>query len=74
MELLTRRQAAERLGITVVTLDEVRRGGYLAYIQRRPGGKVYITDEAINDYLARATHPAKPELKSLRQTYRKRRV
>lgn len=71
-ELLTRREAAERLGISVDTLDRERRGGFLTYIQRKPGGKVWITEAAIEEYLARATHPARPE-RVVAQTYRRRR-
>ncbi len=44
--LLTRKEAAARLGITVMTLDAERSSGHLAYIQRKPGGKVWITEEA----------------------------
>ena len=45
--LLTRKEAAARLGITVMTLDAERTSGHLAYIQRKPGGKVWITAEAL---------------------------
>lgn len=47
MELLTREQAAERLGISVSTLDSERVAGNLEYIQRKRYGKVWITDDAI---------------------------
>ena len=70
--LLTRKEAAERLGITVDTLNAERRGGFLTYIQRKPGGKVWIPETAIEEYLARATHPARPG-RMVVQTYRKRR-
>lgn len=72
--LLTRKEAAERLGITVATLDAERSSGHLAYIQRKPGGKVWITEEAITDYLTRATHPVRPQVRMTRDTYRKRRA
>ena len=36
--LLTRKEAAARLGITVMTLDAERSSGHLAYIQRRVSG------------------------------------
>ena len=72
--LLTRKEAAERLGITVATLDAERSSGHLAYIQRKPGGKVWITEEAIIDYLTRATHPVRPQVRMTRDTYRKRRA
>lgn len=61
MTLMTRKEAAARLGISVDLLDQERNAGRLAYIQRKPGCKVWITDEAIAEYLARATHQARPE-------------
>lgn len=72
--LLTRKEAAARLGVSLVTLDAERNNGYLAYIQRKPGGKVWITEEAIAEYLARATHTVKPTMRSVGSTYRKRRA
>ncbi len=72
--LLTRKEAAAKLGITVVTLDSERSSGNLAYIQRKPGGKVWITEEAINDYLTRATHPVRPQIRINRDTFRRRRA
>lgn len=71
---LTRKEAAARLGISERTLDSERSAGYLSYIQRKPGGKVYITEDAIAEYLARATHQARPELKLTQGTYRRRRA
>ena len=59
--LLTRQEAAERLGMTTNTLDAERISGRLAYIQRRPGCKVWITEAAIEEYLGRMTHRARPE-------------
>lgn len=72
--LLSRKEAASKLGISMITLDEERRGGYLAYIQRKPGGKVWITEEAIEEYLARATHPARPRFQLNNTNYPKRRA
>ena len=72
--LLTRKEAAARLGISVVTLDELRTSRQLAYIQHKPNGKVWITEDAINDYLARANHPVRPQIRLQRDTYRKRRA
>lgn len=73
--LLTRKEAADRLGVSLMTLDEERRGGHLAFIQRKPGSKVWITETAIDEYLARATHPAHPNIRlASRETYRKRRA
>ena len=71
--LLTRKEAAARLGVTVATLDAERASGHLAFIQRKPGGKVWISETAIEEYLARATHPAKP-VRPVRETLRNRRA
>lgn len=71
MVLLTRKEAAARLGMSLPTLDAERSAGRLAYIQRKPGSKVWITEEAIAEYLARITHQARPEIKSTRFSYRR---
>ena len=72
-KLLSRQEAAQRMGISTDTLDRERRAGQLAYIQRKPGGKVWISEDAITEYLARATHPAQPVRTNI-QTLRKRRM
>ena len=72
MALMTRKEAAARLGISVDLLDQERSAGRLAYIQRKPGCKVWISEEAIAEYLARATHQARPELRTSRTSYRRR--
>ena len=72
--LLTRKEAAARLGISLVTLDEARKFGRIAFIQRVPGGKCFFTEEAIAEYIARCTHPVKNTVKFAGATYRQRRV
>lgn len=72
MTLLTRKEAAAHLGISVDLLDQERRTGRLAYMQRKPGSKVWITEEAIAEYLARITHQARPEIKPTRFHYQRR--
>ena len=72
-KLLTRKQAAEILGISLTTLDLERTSGRLAYIQRKPGGKVWITEAALQEYLARGTHQVRPE-RAVQGTYRKQRA
>lgn len=73
--LLSRKDAAKKLGVTVATLDAARSAGRLAYIQHKPGGKVWITEDAINDFLARSTHQARPEGRvATNGTYRRRRA
>lgn len=70
--MLTRKEAAARLGISLETLDQLRRQRYLSYVQHRKGGKVWITEAAIEEYISRITHPARPEKQAV-NTYRKRR-
>ena len=72
MVLLTRKEAAARLGVSLPTLDAERSAGRLAYIQRKPSSKVWITEEAIIEYLARITHQARPEIKPTRFSCRRR--
>ena len=67
MTLMTRKEAAARLGISVDLLDQERSAGRLAYIQRKPGCKVWITEEAIAEYLALATRQARPEIKTIKR-------
>ena len=69
-KLLTRKEAAARLGIGLVTLDEERASGRLGYIQRAPGCKVYIREEDVQAWLARHTHAAIPPVVLTRNTYR----
>lgn len=74
MVLLTRKEAAARLGMSLPTLDLERNTGRLAYIQRKPGCKVWITEDAVAEYLARITHSARPERQMTVWNYRRRRV
>lgn len=74
MVLLSRKEAAARLNISEDTLDNERACGHLAYIQRKPGGKVLIPESAVEEYIARATHPARPIARMVTTTYRRRRV
>ena len=67
MTLMTRKEAAARLGMSLPTLDQERSTGRLAYIQRKPGCKVWITDEAIAEYLARAICQARLEMKTIKR-------
>lgn len=67
-KLITRREAAKLLGISISTLDEARNNGLISYIQYVPNGCVYFTDTGIQEYIAKCTHRAKPMEK--RTTYR----
>ena len=57
--LFTREQAAERLGISLSTLDAEKKSGNLGYIQRKRRGKVWITEQHIQDYLNQWNHDRK---------------
>ncbi len=70
-KLITRKEAAKILGISLATLDEARNNGLISYIQYKPNGCVYFTDANLQEYIAKCTHRAKPADK--RQTYRKSR-
>lgn len=67
-KLITRKEAAKLLGISIATLDEARNNGLISYIQYVPNGCVYFTSVALQEYIAKCTHRAKPVEK--RGTYR----
>lgn len=67
-KLITRKEAAKLLGISIATLDEARNSGLISYIQYVPNGCVYFTDAGLQEYIAKSTHRAKPMEK--RATYR----
>ena len=68
-KLLTRKQAAEYLGISIATLDKARFEREIAYVQYRPNGCVFFTEQALQEYVARAVHRAKPINTDNRGTY-----
>lgn len=75
--MLSRQQAAERMGISLDVLDRLRSSGDLAYVQHRKGSKVWIPEWAITEYFARITRPARPAPTApvtVLKTYRKRRA
>ena len=67
-KLITRKEAAKILGISLTTLDEARNSGLISYIQYVPNGCVYFTHTSLQEYIAKSTHRAKPIEK--RPTYR----
>ncbi len=72
-KLFTRKEAAEYLGISLTRLDEARRRREIAYIQYNENGKIFFTQQALEEFVARATHRAKPiNINApVRETYRK---
>ena len=67
-KLITRKEAAKILGISLATLDEARNSGLISYIQYVPNGCVYFTHTSLQEYIAKSTHRAKPIER--RSTYR----
>ena len=68
--LISRKDAARILGISIKTLDQARLNGTIAYVQFVENGCVYFTETAIEEYIAKCTRRAKPTEPS-RSTYRK---
>ena len=68
-KLITRKEAAEILGISIATLDAARNNGLISYVQYVQNGCVYFTAEGLQEYIAKCTHRAKPVERSA--TYRK---
>ncbi len=73
MTLITRKQAAEQLGISTSVLDEIRMAGQIGYVQRKANCRVFFRQSDLDSYVARCTHQARPE-RALVATYRKRRA
>lgn len=67
-KLITRKEAAQFLGISIATLDAARSNGLISYVQYVENGSVYFTEAGLQEYIAKATHRAKPMEK--RSTYR----
>lgn len=69
-KLITRKEAARILGISLASLDTARNSGQIAYVQFVPNGCVFFTDSGLQEYVAKCTHRARPE-EPARMTYRK---
>ena len=59
-KLITRKEAAKLLGISLTTLDEARNSGLISYVQYVPNGCVYFTNASLQEYIAKCTYRAKP--------------
>lgn len=71
-KLLSRKEAAEYLGLSLERLDDARREGKIAYIQYVDNGRVFFTETALEEFIARCTHQPHPVPNQA--TYRKRRI
>ncbi len=59
-KLITRKEAAEILGISLATLDSARNNGLISYVQYVENGCVYFTEAGLQEYIAKSTHRTKP--------------
>lgn len=71
-KLITRKEAAQILGISIATLDAARHNGLISYVQYVQNGCVYFTSACLQEYISKCTHRAAPTEK--RETYRKPRT
>ena len=60
-KLLTRKEAARLLGISIATLDAARANGQVS---------LYFTELSLQEYVARSTHRAKPREINTGTTFR----
>lgn len=51
-KLITRKEAAEILGISIATLDAARNNGLISYVQYVQNGCVYFTAAGLQEYIA----------------------
>ena len=58
--LISRKEAAKILGISVTALDQARSCGHITYVQYVENGCVYFTERALQEYVAHYTHRARP--------------
>lgn len=71
-KLLTRKETADFLGVSLSTLDAAKNAGLISYVQYVENGCIYFSEAGIKEYIARSTHRAKP--KESFSTYRKKRT
>lgn len=69
-KLLTRKEAARLLGISIATLDAARTNGLVSFVQYCENGSVYFTETSLHEYVARSTHRAKPREINTGTTFR----
>ena len=73
-KLLTRKEAAKLLGISIDTLDAARTNGQISFVQYVENGCVYFTEQSLQEFIARSTHRAKPKEINTGTTFRTPRV
>ena len=55
-KLISRKEAAKILGISLATLDAARNNGLISYVQYVENGCVYFTEAGLQEYIAKSTH------------------
>ena len=68
-KLITRKEAAEILGISIATLDAARNNGLISYVQYVQNSCVYFTAAGLQEDIAKCTHQGKPV--EVESSYRK---
>ena len=58
-KLLTRKEAAKLLGISIDTLDAARTNGQVSFVQYVENGCVYFTEQSLQEFIARSTAQGK---------------
>lgn len=53
-KLISRKEAAKLLGISIATLDAARNSGLISYVQYVQNGCVYFTDAGLQEYIAKS--------------------
>ena len=71
--VMSRKEAATLLRISVDTLDAARKKGQISYVQYVPKGAVYFTKDSLQEYVAKCTFRAKQQ-DNMRLTYRRSRT
>ena len=71
-KLISRKEAAKILGISIATLDAARSSGLISYVQYVQNGCVYFTDAGLQEYIVqsrwkKALHIASLEASELEQ-------
>ena len=70
-KLLTRKETAKILGVSLPVLDGAKNSGLISYVQYTENGRVYFTESAIEEYIVRSTHRAKPQTVNTGKVFRK---
>ena len=71
-KLITRKEAAKILGISIATLDAARNNGLISYVQYVQNGCVYFTDMGLQEYIAKCTHRKERSLQTFSSSSKRR--